>query len=273
VPVVTDDLRDGVVERLGELLGDGIVDHVVVPGRDLTVRVTDATGRPVQGATVEFSAWSGGGSLLTPDAERLPVLTATTDRLGLASAPLLLGTDTGVDPVYVRRELEGISATRAGANLVEAVAVSRQGDLVLDEPFVAYAYPGRPEVLRRTDTDQTAFTGGAAGSWVDTVFLAVEDRYGNPVANESLHFRTEVVATDDTCANAPVEPIDPGAVFRTAECNVAVPRLGDCGAPELDRATRTDGLTVGVMLGDSAVSLYRLTVEHPSLPPLSFAVG
>jgi len=38
--VEPDELRDGLVARLGELLGDGLVDSHVDPGRDVTVRVT-----------------------------------------------------------------------------------------------------------------------------------------------------------------------------------------------------------------------------------------
>jgi len=41
--VEPDELRDGIVARFGELLGDALVDSVVVPGVDLTIRVrTDA---------------------------------------------------------------------------------------------------------------------------------------------------------------------------------------------------------------------------------------
>ena len=35
-----DDLREGLVERLTELLGDGVVDHHIIPGKDVWIRVT-----------------------------------------------------------------------------------------------------------------------------------------------------------------------------------------------------------------------------------------
>ena len=36
-PVETDELREGLVARLGELLGDAVVGHHILPGTDLWV--------------------------------------------------------------------------------------------------------------------------------------------------------------------------------------------------------------------------------------------
>ena len=40
--VEPDELREGLVSRLGDLLGDDLLDSRIVPGTDLTIRVSNA---------------------------------------------------------------------------------------------------------------------------------------------------------------------------------------------------------------------------------------
>ena len=60
-------------------------------------------------------------------------------------------------------------------------------ELPISEPFWAVAFPDVPVTIRRTDTTATHFIGMVA-QWSDTMYLAVEDQYGNPVSNVPVSF-------------------------------------------------------------------------------------
>ncbi|MCP4573638.1 MAG: hypothetical protein GY838_14865, partial [bacterium] len=153
----------------------------------LAVKVVDVDGWPVEGAEVTFLSLRGGGSLVDGDDYEHPTLTVTTNSLGIARARFRLGKHTSVEPFYRRRPGDE-HATQVLMHLVEAVAASAQGPLVIDEPFQLFASPGAPVVLLRTDTNETELDHCRAGTWVDTITVAAEDQYGNPVSNVHVHF-------------------------------------------------------------------------------------
>ncbi len=248
---------------------EGVVGKVLPDA--LSVLVLDALGRPVQGAPVTFSVSSGDGLLLADDGSGVVVRTATTDRLGRASARLRLGTDTSLDPVYMERQLGDENLSRALANLVEATVASRGGTRVLGQPFEAFAFPGEPVVLRRTDTGQTVFPVTRVALWADTIFVGAEDKYGNPVSNVEVQFEAlPLEVASEYCSEPPVDPLPP-ALFVPSECPEPVPVLGDCGTTTLTRRTSIHGVAAGVILGDAIPVTYRIRVSAPDLTPLEFS--
>ena len=52
--------------------------------------------------------------------------------------------------------------------------------------------PDVPVGIRRTDTAATHFIGFVA-QWADTIYLAVEDQYANPVSNVPVTFQVQHV--------------------------------------------------------------------------------
>lgn len=239
----------------------------------LAALVRDGTGRPVEGASVTFLATEGGGSLF--DSQGNPQgdsLTVETDRRGIATVVVQMGTHTEDNPVYVQKALADRYSTQALAQLVDATAPSSNGFLVLDAPFSALAYPGRASRLRRTDTTQTVFTGQTAGTWADTISIVAEDSYGNPVSNTSVTFAVGAMVTDPSCANTDPNPANASVFDPSDERGGCPPNpvQGQCGAPYLTKTTSSVGASVGVILGNSISSAYTVNVTSGALTPLRF---
>ncbi len=247
----------------------------------LAVQVLDAENRPVEGAEVRFSSYSGGGKLSGEGGGEGPEATVLTDRRGIAEARLRLGTSTAADPVFVRRHEADRYLTQALIHQVEATATGRGGLVTLPQPFTAVGVPGPPEALRRTDRSGDEFQGDA-GSWVDTLHIAAEDRFGNPVANVPVDFNVgPPLPQIETCVNLAAgfenavvfenhtDAVPPGA------CNDPYPQLGDCGVPSLTALTRTREVAVGVIMGSSTVSAYHVLVSNVEIggEPLRFGYG
>ncbi len=250
-----------------------------VYGSALSVLVRDADGRPVKDAPVTFSVWSGGGALLDDQGAEAASFTTTTNALGMASVRLRSGTHTADDPVYLQRRPEDTWPTRALVNTVEVEAGSHLGPLVPAEPFELIAYPGPVETLRRTDTDQTVFqVRGLAGLWADTIQLAAEDHFGNPVSNVPVQFAVGDMASYDGCTNGETEPRRNAVVFdptlsptgTVLACPRTPPILGDCGGPTFSGTTSVHGTAAGVILGSSLVTTYTVSASIEGIDPLSF---
>ena len=118
----------------------------------LAVRVRDESGRPVQGAEVVFTSWSGGGRLLTENGQESDVLAVATDRRGFAEVRFRLGQHTADDPIYVERDPGDRSATQA---LIHLDRGHRPGPLGSAHPRPAFhrrRLPRPPERLYRVGT-------------------------------------------------------------------------------------------------------------------------
>ena len=127
----------------------------------LTVRVTDLTGRPVQGVVVRFAPISDG---VDP---RLVADTARTDADGQARSAWVLG-------------------QRAGPARLEAlVPDGGQAALAL---FSATALPGPAEMVRSVWGDGQT---GTAGSLLhDSLVVLVTDRFNNPISGAGIDWHT-----------------------------------------------------------------------------------
>ncbi len=154
--------------------------------RPLAVRVTDATGRPVQGARVTFSIAAGAGDLAGG---------TTATRLsgpdGIARAAFTAGTITAVNPVFLRLEETDTWPTRLLLTFVDvSVTVldseSRvRGTLIPRQPFTVLAHPGAA-------TKVAAPEGGpfpVVPLQLICVTAQARDQYGNDVANAPVTFR------------------------------------------------------------------------------------
>ncbi len=258
----------------------GTVDRVY--RHPLAVRVLDAAGRPVQGTEVTFYIWAGDGRLLDTQNQESTSLTLRSDARGMARVKLRSGKHTAANPLFLRRFDSDIFQTRVLENVVEAVASSRLGNLVLRQPISSVAFPQDPAALRRTNRDDNQGTDLTVlhGLWQDTLAIAVEDPHGNPVANQDVAFTNTVfVAPGITCTNAPPDPT-PGAFFDASidsitggftGCPVTTPRFGDCGSSDLTLRTTSSGqVSAGFIAGPSAITSYPATVSSAALPPLSY---
>ena len=150
---------DGAATRIAIASGDrqeGAVGSILA--ESIAVLVSDATGRPVMGQSVVFTAVSGEGAELTPD-------TALTGADGRARAEWVLGQDVGTQ-----------TATAALALASDDAAPS-----VL---FSASASAAGAAALELVSGDnQTA----AAGSTLpEALIVRVSDRFGNPVSGTAV---------------------------------------------------------------------------------------
>ncbi|MDX1430944.1 MAG: RHS repeat-associated core domain-containing protein, partial [Gammaproteobacteria bacterium] len=211
----------------------------------LTVRVRDASGFPVRGASVRFTVIAGGGNV---DGASSRVV--ATDGQGIARTTLTLGQRTDENPIYLEREPGAGVITQAGINWVEAAVETDRGALGADGPFQAIAFPKPASVLVRSNP---ATTSGIAGLWSDTLILKTLDEFGNPVPDVDVGFAVQ--AAQSFCDPPPAAPMN-ARVFEIGECPGA-PTLGSCGRESLDQTSGTDGgVVAGVILGNSNGSRY-----------------
>jgi len=241
----------------------------------LTVRVTDDAGRPVQGASVTFSVSRGGGLLSAREEEQAPEITVLTDAQGLAAARLRSGQQTASNPLFILQDPLDEHRTRTLLNVVEAVVEGRLGPALLETPFFAYGYPKEPVTLRRTDSSSTTFSG-FAGLWSDTIAVAVEDVYGNPVSNVEVLFQGSWQEATINCPGV-TEPIviGPPGLFDaaldedggTVGCPVVPITIANCGSQNLSLVTPSSGTVfAGFIPGKSTFITYRVQASFVGGP-------
>ena len=129
----------------------------------LVVRVTDATGRPVQDAVVRFVP-------MTPAADgRLLPDTARTDAAGEAATRWVLG-------------------VQAGSARLDAQVSPRRGE-PLSISFSATALAGPAEFVQAVRGDGQSATVGMLVP--DSLIARVTDRFGNPLPGQRIAWHTE----------------------------------------------------------------------------------
>jgi hypothetical protein len=126
-----------------------------------TVSILDADGKGIAGISVTFALAGGGGSLA---GATNGTMTVTTNSAGLATAGMwTLG-------------------TTAGPNTVTAAAVNVPGSPLT---LTAIALAGAPTQVTKVSIDPTS---APAGGNVDSIVVAVMDRFSNPVGGASVTF-------------------------------------------------------------------------------------
>ena len=247
---------------------------------DIRVEALDNRGARVASVPITFSSVAGGGQVLDDFGSAFPELEVLTDENGIATAGFRFGTNTDVNPVYALEHPADEHASQVLLNLVDAVGQGIDGfgnaiELPVSEPFWAVAFPDVPATIRRTDTTATHFTGVVA-QWSDTMYLAVEDQYGNPVSNVPVSFDVGGIQLDAACSNElPQEDRRNAAVFDNLSHNGVPacgghPVLGECGGESLAKATSFEGVSAGVIEGNVVAATYTVDVTAGGLGPLSY---
>jgi hypothetical protein len=170
--------RVGPPSQLTVVSGDA---QTAVAGSRLTsalvIKVSDAGGKAVSGATVAWAVASGGGSLSASS--------ASTDPEGLARVEWTLGTSAGP---------QSVTATVAS---------------VAPATFTARATAGEPARLEKTKGD--AQTGTAGGLLADSLAVRVSDANGNPVSGATI---TWTVTLGGGSLGAPTSSTDSAGLAR-----------------------------------------------------------
>ncbi len=123
--------------------------------QQITVKVIDANGLPVQGASVTFTVRSGGGSVNPP--------ASTSSATGTVAATWTLGTTLGANSV---------------------VALLTNGVVVDSAVFTATASPAPPAVITVVSGDQQ--TGIVGRALAAPLVIKVTDPYGYPVPGAKI---------------------------------------------------------------------------------------
>ena len=130
----------------------------------LVVAVEDATGRPVEGATVVFALTDAApGATVAPD-------TATTDADGQATASVTLGTTPG---------------TQAG----EVRALNSGGTVTATAPFTLTAVSENANGIRSVSGDNQSAPVNA--QLPQPLVVEVADAFGNPIAGQVVTWTVE----------------------------------------------------------------------------------
>ncbi|MEO1365723.1 MAG: transglutaminase domain-containing protein, partial [Acidobacteriota bacterium] len=265
-------LAGAVLEAIPELDGQfGDVDRFYPEPIGVVVR--DAIGRPVQGAQVTFSLFSGGGSLGEGQSAG-PVQVVTTDERGEALVRLKAGERTDLDPVLLLEDEVDRYRSQAGRQLVEATVAVDGGVLPLAAPIEAYAFPGPPTGVERVDSEFLFFES-LQGVFSDRMDFSATDAFGNPVANVGVTvFAGEI--DSELFQNMDTDPDNPGPTFSCAldpepnqitfidgrvddagisfGCPTSTPRIGECGRVlEFQETDSTGFAYIGVIGGDAWV--------------------
>lgn len=209
----------------------------------LQVLVRDRNGKPVAKAEVIFTVRAGGGKF----ADGQTTITVQTGKNGVASAVLTLGQLTAANPVFMSDENDRYS-NQYGQNVVDAELAS---GVPIAAPFTAYGMPKEPQAIRQTHGDGSQ---NPILSFAGFVSVAVEDMYGNPIANQPVTFSVGKAVDRSGCSN-PNNDTRPAVLLTTADpCIKSSPiysELGKCGtaASALTGKTSSTGAAVQVVLG------------------------
>jgi hypothetical protein len=218
------------------------------------VVVSDARGRPVEGATVRFAVLIGGGSF---DASGAVVKTVLTDSTGYAESNVTLGTNTAGSPVYII-EHDGEKPWRVGLNQITASAVRASGDVFVSQPFLHYAWPGQPARIVKVAGDGNTAVAGTSGG---DLLARIDDVYGNPISNEKLRFTSRPREVSD--GPAPMDEFRLVLIPSSAPCPTPFPTLGECGQSQVEEPTGPFGVKVGTILGNAVGTDFRVDVTAP----------
>jgi RHS repeat-associated protein len=219
----------------------------------LQVMVKDGSGKPVAKATVTFTIRAGGGAF----DNGAPVVTVKTGDSGIASAKLVLGQKTGDNPAFFT-EKEDTYSRQYGANIVDAALSS---GTALTAPFTLYGMPGKVDRIRKLYGDGVS---SSILSFAGFVSLAVEDVYGNPVANQPVVFTAEAAIDKAGCAN-PNQDTRPAMLVRAGDSCLnrvlTYTGLGQCSTAALSvtEYSAANGSLMQIVLGSVPGADYPVT--------------
>jgi len=219
----------------------------------LQVMVKDDSGKPVAKATVTFTVQTGGGKFDNGET----VISVKTDDAGIASAMLVLGQKTGDNPAYFT-EAGDVYSRQYGANIVDAALNS---GIAITAPFTLYGMPGKLDRIRKLVGD--GVTDNIL-SFAGFVSLAIEDSYGNPIANQPVTFTSEDAIDRTSCVNPNLD-IRPAMLVKTSDSclsgSITYSDLGRCDSSSrtITEVSAVNGSSMQIVLGGVPGADYPVT--------------
>lgn len=210
-------------------------------GRSLTARILDASGKPLEAASITFTLGNsgGGGAGGGTDAAGASFLdgssqaTVLSDQNGQATSPPFAANGTPGD----------FSATASAAGVSASVS---------------YRLRNLPARLKGTTATQRAAVGGRYRS---RLVVRASDQHGRPVAGAAITFTVGKAANGATA----------GFPDGTMQATVTTGRDGRAVAPALEANTLAGSFTVvAAMAGGTPV---RYTLENLAGSPAAIAIG
>jgi hypothetical protein len=233
----------------------------------LAVQALDKDLRPVKGAEILFAVKAGGGFFINVLGKETDSIAKYTNAKGIASASFTVGKKTASNPTYVQVVGQAY-AQQVGENIITA-ELTNTGRYT-SRPFVVYGMPGNPKTMKKTFGDKaTTFPLSFAGF----VSVAIEDEFGNPIANLPIAFGSDTATERNSCALT-YSWSHPKALLIDGNdpCLAKYPTSDNCQGKS-SVVQKTDSLgtaSVHVILGDVPGADYPVeTVYGPSLNPAS----
>ncbi len=231
---------------------EGIVGQVL--HKPIAVFVQNDAGQPVRGSTVTFTILGGGGNFSGNNS-----VDVLTDHLGIAKAVPTLGTDTSLNPFYIKRPND-THLSRVGQNIIMAQVRGTRGNIFLKEPFQIFAFPDDPHHLVKVVGDGNQ---AIAATFAGTLKVRIEDQYNNPVSNAGVAFTVQP-ATLIGAGTIPPSARNMTIYQADASCSQN-PILGECGGTNyIFMETSEFGASVNAILGDTVETNFYVLVEANS---------
>ncbi|MGA7296508.1 MAG: DUF6531 domain-containing protein, partial [Rhodanobacteraceae bacterium] len=226
--------------------------------KPLRATVLDKAGRPVQGAAVAFVVGKGTARLVDADGNAMAQAVFLTDRYGIATAQVKLGTTQGTLGLY-KIEPGQEYPQWVGTNQVEVSAQGETGVLQSGQAFVAYTMPDAPDGLELVGDADRLLTPGLSYS----PYLAkVVDQYGNEVSNVPVSLEVSTQYVTSSCGGT----VDAGAVmdaslFEPGQCPGEVTSLtgNACAQAALAVTSRPNGAPFFVVPPATALARVSIT--------------
>lgn len=238
----------------------------------LAVIVRDKHGFPVKNAIVKFSVKRGDGELLTPKGDFVSQIDITTNSLGVASLSFKAGKYTKSNPLYIKRSPADAYATIASQNIVRvSLPDSSPSDTskIVPRDFSIIAFPKQINSLITTNNPATS---GTVSSWSSNITLQPQDEYGNPLSNIPVSFSVD--QPTQLCAGETTN-FQNAKLFRqplsTSGCP-SFPTLEECGSSSITEFSNTNGISVGVLLGNTRSTQYNIVASAPGVSSKSFNI-
>src|SRR3990170_3538809 len=212
----------------------------------LQVKVMDMQWKPVPNVNVTFTIKAGGDKFSNGSA----TITIPTNRQGIASAELTLGTSTNTNTVYVKKSTDEKYTHKVGENIVDASLAS---GTTIDAPFTSYAFAGDPVNVCPTYGDGITT---AILSFSGFVSVSVEDQYGNPISNLPVDFEAQAAVPQGSCLNPGQKTAQ--LVKTNDTCLTSAPVWNQCGTANtlISETTNSAGAAVNTILGEIPAAKY-----------------
>jgi transglutaminase-like putative cysteine protease len=229
----------------------------------LQVRVADSQNNPVKNVLVTFIVKAGGGQLSGKNESGSTVtgsaIVVPTNNLGIASANLVLGSQTSNNPTFSWEDGDTYPQ-QVGENIVDAAFA---GTVSITKPFTAYGFPGEPHHIKKSFGDNTS---GPILSY-HLLTLILEDIYNNPISNKAVNFSIMPAQELGSCANPNQDTRQAYLIKADDACVSTVPIWGACASqsPTLQEMSSMNGVAAGVFLGAVPNAQYLVSASSGTL--------